>query len=108
MSDNVPAHNRVRSNPVVDGRPQLKTFSKTLYISDYDDEDDGEHLMNGSVGNRASQYHHSIDHTQTQRQLLPDEGCVLKCGSITIHNPVFIDRAHYDCAQVSHIQQKHM
>lgn len=98
VAENVPPPTRLRSNSVGSGRPQLKTVISTLYVSDCDD--DGERRLNGSVG-RTSKYNHPArDYAENQRQLPSDEGCVLSCGSVTVQNPQFIDRAHYEYVQV--------
>jgi len=98
VADNV----QLRSN-AGSTRPQLATVGRT-HVADYDD--DGERRRNGFVSSRTSKYDHPAhDHvTQSQRQLQPGEGCVLSCGSVTVHNPLFIDRAHYDYIQVGQIQ----
>jgi len=106
-ADNVPAPLRLRSNSVGSGgRPQFTTISRTMYVPDCDD--DAEQLQNGSVGGRTSKYDHPAhEHfIQSQRQIPSDEGCVLSCGSVAVHHPLFVDRAHYEYIQVSQIHTK--
>ena len=99
VAENVSAPMRLRSNSVGSGRPQFTTISRTLYVSDGDD--DGERRLNGAVGRRISKYDYPArDHTQGPRHIPSDEGCVLSCGSVTVYNPLFIDRVHYEYVQV--------
>jgi len=106
-ADSVPSPTRSRSNSVGSGQPQFITISKTMYVGDCDD-DDYERRRTGSVGSRTLKRDQSSpvrEHiTQSQRKLpSADDGCVLSCGSIAIHNPLFIDRAHYEYIQVHYI-----
>ena len=97
-TDNAPPV-RLRANSASSGRPQLTTINRTLHVADHDD--DGERRWNGSFGNQTSKYDHpDCDHTQSQRNLAPDEGLVLSCGLVAVDNPLFIDRAHYEYIQV--------
>jgi len=101
VTDNSPVTTRLRSNSVGSGRPsQFTTVTSTLYVSDC--EDDGERGLNGSIPRRTLKYDQPArDYTQSQRaQPLSDEGTVLSCGSVTVQNPQFIDRAHYEYVQV--------
>jgi len=103
VADSLPSPTRLRSDSVGSGRSQLATISRTLYV---DDEDD-ERRRNGSVGGRTSKYDHpareNTTHSQRKTPVASDEGCVLSCGSVAVHNPLFIDRAHYEYIQVGHL-----
>jgi len=103
VADNVPGPTRLHSNSAGNGRPQFTTISRTQHVADGDDN--VKRRRNGSVCSRTSKYDHPArDHTQIQRRLSPDEGCVLSCGSVAVHKPVFVDRAHYEYLQVRQIQ----
>jgi len=96
---------RLRSNSVGSiGRPspQFTTVTSSLYVSDC--EDNAERRLNGSsILRRTLKYNHqpaSRDYTAQSQRAPSDEGTVLSCGSVTVQNPLFVDRAHYEYVQV--------
>ena len=106
-ADSVPSPTRSRSNSVGSGRPQFVTISKTMYVGD---DDDYERRRTGSVGSRTLKRSPVREHISQSQRKLPsaDDGCVLSCGSIAVHNPLFIDRAHYEYIQVHYIITLHL